>query len=137
MTFSLEQTQGKVPVTILKIQGNLDGSNYQEFIDLAKDALGEGTTDLLIDMSDLSFMSSAGLVGLLSISKMMRGEAPPDPEHGWDAFHDIDRDRDSGVQQHVKLLNPSPKVEKTLKMSGMNLFYEIFTEKQSAVASFV
>lgn len=136
MIFSTDQTQGKVLVTILVIKGDLDGSNYQELIDIAKSAQEEGIKNILIDMSGLNFMSSAGLVALLSIAKLMRGEAPPDPENGWDALHEIDRDRDSGIQQHVKLLNPPPKAEKTLEISGMKQFFEIFTDRESAVASF-
>ena len=106
------------------------------FIDLAKSAYQKGATDFLIDMSDLNFMSSAGLVALLSIIKLMSGESLPDPEHGWDALHEIHRTRDHGVQQHVKLLKPLPNVDKVLKMSGMKKFFEIFAEKQAAIASF-
>ena len=136
MTFSTQQAQGTVPVTILSIQGDLDGSNYQELIELAKNAQEEGASNILIDMSELIFMSSAGLVALLSIAKMMRGEKPPDPESGWDALHEIDRDRESGIQEHVKLLSPSPKVENTLGISGMKQFFEIYSDRESAVSSF-
>jgi anti-anti-sigma factor len=136
MTFSVDQAQGNAPVTILAIQGDLDGNNYKDFIELAKSAQQEGTKNILIDMSELIFMSSAGLVSLLNVAKMMRGEASPDPENGWDALHDIDRDRDSGIQEHVKLLNPSHKVLKILDISGMKQYFEIFTERESAIASF-
>ncbi len=136
MTFSTDQAQGNVPVTILAIQGDLDGSNYKDFIELAKSAQQEGINNILIDMSELIFMSSAGLVALLNIAKMLRGEASPDPENGWDALHEIDRERDSGIQEHVKLLNPSPKVLKTLDISGMKQYFEIFTDKESAILSF-
>jgi anti-anti-sigma factor len=136
MTFSVDQAQGDVPVTILAIQGDLDGTNYKDFIELANKAQQEGANNILIDMSELVFMSSAGLVSLLNIAKMMRGEASPVSEDGWDALHDIDRDRDSGIQEHVKLLNPSPKVMKTLDISGMKQYFKIFTDRESAVASF-
>ena len=136
MTFSVDQAQGSVPVTIMAIQGDLDGTNYKDLIELAGKAQQEGANNILIDMSELIFMSSAGLVSLLNIAKMMRGEASPESEDGWDALHDIDRDRDSGIQEHVKLLKPSPKVMKTLDISGMKRYFEIFTDKESAVASF-
>jgi anti-anti-sigma factor len=136
MTFSVDQAQGSVPVTTLAIQGDLDGTNYKDLIELASKAQQEGAKNILIDMSELIFMSSAGLVSLLNIAKMMRGEASPESEDGWDALHDIDRDRDSGIQEHVKLLNPSPKVMKTLDISGMKQYFDIFTDKESAVASF-
>ena len=136
MTFSTDQAQGKVPITILIIQGDLDGTNYKDLIELATSAQQEGTNNILIDMSELIFMSSAGLVSILNIAKMMRGEASPDPDDGWDALHEIDRDRDSGIQEHVKLLNPSPKVMKTLDISGMKQYFEIFTDREIAISSF-
>jgi hypothetical protein len=38
MTITIDKVEGKVPVTILGIQGDLDASNYQEVIDSATQA---------------------------------------------------------------------------------------------------
>jgi anti-anti-sigma regulatory factor len=137
MNITIEQVQGGVPVTILATHGDLDGSNYQELIDAARQAYQAGAGDLLIDMSDTSFMSSAGLVALHSIALMMNGMQPPDPASGWDALRAIDRDKTSGFQKHVKLLNPQARVDRSLEMTGMKQFFEVFQDRAAAIASFV
>jgi anti-anti-sigma regulatory factor len=136
MTTSIEQIYGKVPVTILAIHGDLDASNYLDVIAKAKEAYAAGTRNLIIDMSDMAFMASSGLVALHSISLLMQGEEPPDPQHGWGAFHALDRGAESGPQGQVKLLNPQPKVERSLEITGLKEFFEIYTNLETAIASF-
>ena len=136
MDTSIEQTHDKVPVTILTLRGEMDASNYQTVVAEAQKIYNSGARHLLLDMSELSFMSSSGLAGLHIIAVLMRGEEPPDPEHGWSVFHALDHDRDSGQQQHLKLLSPQPPIERVLKSSGLDMFFEIHTDKAAAIASF-
>jgi anti-anti-sigma regulatory factor len=136
MNITVENAQGRVPVTVLELHGDLDGSNYQEVISRTRDLYGTGMRHLLIDMGDMPYMSSAGLVALHSVILLLRGEQPPDPESGWSAFHAIAREQGGGVQNAVKLLNPQPRVRRTLEMTGMQEFFEIFTDRQAAVESF-
>jgi len=135
MNIVVENAQGRVPVTILALHGDLDGSNYQEVIAKAHDLYGAGTRHLLLDMSDTPYMSSAGLVALHSVILLLRGEQSPDLESGWSALHAIAREQ-SGVQKAVKLLNPQARVRRTLEVSGMQEFFEIYTDRQAAVESF-
>jgi anti-sigma B factor antagonist len=136
MTITVRQAQGTVPVTILGIQGDLDASNYLDVIARAKEICEAGAQHILIDMSGVPYMASSGLVALHSIALLVRGEEPPDPEHGWEAFHAIGRDLNSGLQQRVKLLNPQPRVERVLEMAGFDRFFEVFTDQEAAIASF-
>ena len=136
MNITMEEVRADVPVTILGLQGDLDASNFQDLIEFARQAKLQGARFLLLDMSGTPYMSSAGLVGLHSIAMLMRGEKPPNPESGWEAFHAIKRDVDSGFQKHVKLLNPQERVSKTLEKSGMVRFFEIYSDREVALASF-
>lgn len=136
MTITIDQAQGKVPVTILGVQGDLDASNYQDVIDSATQAYEAGARNVLFDMSDIKFMSSSGIVALHSIALLMRGKELPDPEYGWEAFRTLDRDRESGIQEHVKLLNPQPHVDRSLELTGLKQFFEIYTDLDTALASF-
>ena len=136
MNITREEVRANVPVTILGLQGELDASNYQDLIELAHQAKSQGARFLLLDMSETPFMSSAGLVGLHSVAMLMRGDKPPDPESGWEAFHAIKRDVDTGFQEYVKLLNPQERVSKTLEKSGMARFFEIYSDREVALASF-
>jgi len=137
MHMTVDQAQGQVPVTILQLHGSLDASNYEQAIARARELYAAGTRHLLIDLSDLSFMGSSGVVALHSIALLLRGEEPLDPETGWRGFHDIDRDPSLEPQRYVKLLNPQPKIDRTLELVGMNEFFEIYTDIQAAIASFV
>jgi anti-anti-sigma factor len=137
MNITVNQTEGNVPVTVLKVHGDLDGSNYRELIDKGREVCDAGAQHLLLDMSDMPFMSSAGLVALHSITRLVQGEEPPDPDAGWAAFRAAGRERDTGAkQQHVKLFSPQPPVEKVLVQTGMSDVFEIYTDREKAVASF-
>ena len=136
MKITVSQAEGRVPVTLLHIHGDLDASSYRDLIAKGQEVYSTGAQNILLDLSDMPYMSSSGLVALHSIAQMLRGEQPPDPESGWDAFHAIDRDRDSGLQQHVKLLNPQPQADKVLETIGFKRFFEIHTDLDKAIASF-
>ena len=107
MFITTTEAQGKAPVTVLHVQGEMDASNYEQLIAKAREAYDAGTRNLLIDMSEMPFMGSSGLVALHSAAIVLQGETPPDPEGGWGALRSIDREREAGLQKHVKLLNPS------------------------------
>ena len=96
----------------------------------------EGAHDFLIDLSDVPFMSSAGLVALHSIANMLRGEHATDTQAGWQALKSIDRSKESGLQKHVKLLNPQQYVGETFDKAGFTQFFQIFTDLDKAVNSF-
>ncbi len=138
MILSSEQITANKPVTILKIQGELDGSSYERLIQEAQKLYAAGTRHLLLDLSDMTFMSSAGLVGLHSVVLVMRGQEPPNMEGGWSVIHDISHDVSSstGLDSHCKLLQPQPRVQKTLTMTGFDNVLEIYADKATAVASF-
>jgi anti-anti-sigma factor len=133
---TVSQLAGRVPVTILRPSGDLDASNYQDLIAEAQKVYDAGARDLLLDLSEVPYMSSSGLVALQSIAALLRGQAPPDPDEGWAAFRAIHRDRNAGRQAHFKLLNPQPKVEHVLDAVGFKTFLDVAFDLEAAVASF-
>lgn len=135
MNITAEQSAARVPVTTIRLQGDLDGSNYLELIAAAKTAQQNGARHLLLDLGGVPYMSSAGLVALHSSVQLLRGEQPPDPSAGWSALKSVAVNA-TVTQQLVKLLNPQPRVTRTLEMSGMNVFFEIYADEAAALASF-
>ena len=73
MNISISNAQGKVPVTVIKLDGELDGQNYQDLINKARDLYQSGTRNFLIDLSDLTYVSSAGLVALHTVALLASG----------------------------------------------------------------
>lgn len=136
MDISVSQMQGNVPVTVLKVDGQLDGQSYQDLIAKAQELYHSGARDFVLDLSDLSYISSAGLVALHSIALMAKGEEIPDPEHGWATYRSLDRTTADGVQGHVKLVNPRDEVKNVLHMVGFTDVFEIYADLEQAVNSF-
>jgi anti-anti-sigma regulatory factor len=136
MPLTIEQVQGRVPVTVIEIHGDLDYSNYHDVIDAAREAYAAGARHLLIDLRDVPFMGSSGLVAIHSAALLMAGQPPPDPEAGWQAHHAMGQTAEGGTQAHVKLLGPQPRVEQVLERTGLKQFFEIHAEQAEAIASF-
>ena len=136
MNISISQVQGKVPVTVVKLEGQLDGQTYQNLINKAREAYKAGWRDFLVDMSDLTYISSAGLVALHSVALLAKGEELPDTDEGWAAYRSMGRSKEAGIQEHMKLLNPRPEVLSVLEMVGFSAVFKIFSDLDEAVKSF-
>lgn len=135
MNLTISLQPGRVPVTVIHLDGKLDSNSFQKLIDEAKKAYDGGARDLVLDMSKLTYISSAGIVSLHSISKLFRGEVMPDPEKGWTAIRSAERERVSGVQEHVRLCGVPPEVRSVLDVVGFSSFFEMFPDVAQAVAS--
>lgn len=137
MEITVSTSQGSnTPVTVIQPHGDVDASNYAQLVEKVQSLLQDGARDFIIDLSDVPFMSSAGLVALHSIAIMLRGERPVDPQSGWAALKSIDRAREAGIQKHVKLLNPQQYVGETFDKAGFTQFFDVFTDLNQAVSSF-
>ena len=136
MEILIEHAAGNVPVTIMNLQGELDARNFESLIEKTQTLYQTGSRALLVDMSGINFMSSSGLVALHSMALILRGEQPHNLEGGWSVFHKIEQDQQSGIQKNIKLLNVQPRILQTLAKTGMDSFFEIFTDRVTAVNSF-
>ena len=136
MNISVSQQQGNVPVTVIKVDGQLDGQSYQDLIGKARELYDAGARDFILDLSDLTYISSAGLVAIHSIALLVKGEELPDPESGWSAYRSMGRTSAAGLQSHIKLLNPREEVKNVLDMVGFGNVFQIFTDLDEAVKSF-
>jgi len=135
MNVTLTQEQGQTPITVMHIHGKLDGSNYKAVIVQGQELYQNGVREILIDLSDVEYMSSAGMVALLSIAKLFKGH-DLEGEEGWSLLHSAERERQGGPQRHVKLLKPQPRIAQALEIAGFNQVFEIHQELQQALASF-
>ncbi len=127
---------GKVEVTVLKLNGELDGQTYQKLIDHAKELYASGARNFLLDMSDLSYISSAGLVAMHTVALLLRGEAVSDTDDGWASMKSAKKASDDKMQEHIKLVNPRPEVRGVLEMVGFDRVFEIHSNLEDAVKSF-
>lgn len=136
MEITVTTLRGNVPVTVVKPHGDVDASNYTELVKKVEALIKDGSLDFLIDLSDVPFMSSAGLVALHSLARTLRGDNLIDPKTGWAALKSMNPGRDHGPQQHIKLLSPQRNVADTIEKAGFNQFLSVFNDVKAALASF-
>ena len=136
MQITSAKQEGRVPVTVLHLEGNLDASNYTDVIGKAQALYDEGARDLVLDLGKVPYMSSAGLMSLHTISLVFAGQNLQPNSTGRPTFRSLDPDRDQAARQHMKLLNPQPAVDQVLDTVGLKQFFEVFTDLDSAVKSF-
>ncbi len=119
-------------VGVLDLDGELDASNYTDAIEAAKQLFQAGTRKLVIDLSKVPFMSSAGLMAIHTITLLFRGEADA-RESG---FRAIDPARDQIAQANVKIIQPQPQVDRVFDTVGLKRFFQFYADVDAAVKSF-
>ena len=125
---------GKVPVTVMHVTGNIDSATHEAFAAKADELIEDGARHILLDLSQTPFISSAGLRALHVIIKRLRSLYP-----------DIDLSEaeykkriSTGAYKspHIKLLNLSEETKIAFTLSGFDMFMETYTDLAKAVASF-
>jgi anti-anti-sigma regulatory factor len=135
LNITIEFEQARVPVTVLRLEGELDAATFQDVINRAGELIEQGTGHILLDMGGLTYMGSSGLFAIRSVAVMLRGERPPDPESGWGAVHEL-APRDSDTVAELKLLNPPTQVDRVLERTGLKRYFETFDDSRAALESF-
>ena len=110
LQITVMEQQGNENVTVLHLKGDLDGSTYK---DLQAKAEEIDAKNLLIDMSDLNYMGSAGLRAIHSISNNSKEKGGA-----------------------VKLLKPSEAVGRVLKTLGFDQFFEVYQDLDEAIGTY-
>lgn len=136
MKITVESAEAAVPVTILRLEGDLDATSYEQLIEAGKTAVASGASRILIDLRAVPYMGSSGLVALHSLALMLAGEAPPDPEGGWDAHHQMARSVEGGMQDRLRLCAAQPAVLRVLERTGMTRFIAVQDDEADALAAF-
>jgi anti-anti-sigma factor len=126
MEITVSREQGRVPVTILHIKGEINAETADQFLAAASKIHDEGAGDILLDLSDVPYITSWGIRALSDLYTMLGGAAT-DEKDGREA---------STRPRHLKLLCPTPQVQRVLSTAGLDLYLESFTDRKQAVASY-
>ncbi len=62
----------KKEILIAKVDGRIDGANAREFENTLSDTIREDDRNLILDLEELSYISSAGLRVILLFAKTLR-----------------------------------------------------------------
>ena len=114
------EAQGSVPVTILRLEGDIDAATHKSVADKAAEVIEAGTTHILMDLGGVKYMGSAGFRALHAVSNMLAGNASAG----------------LGKSPHLKLLNPTEAVARVIKTLGFDVYLDIYQDRDEAVNSF-
>jgi anti-anti-sigma factor len=124
--------QARVPVTVMHVKGDINSVTADDFLVQAQQAYDAGARNMLIDLAEVSLLSSAGLRVIHRIYDMLRGGSPKDNDQtARKGLNHV-----SLKSQHLKLVRPSASVGHVLRLTGFDMFLEIHDDLEEAVASF-
>lgn len=123
-------------VTVMHLMGDVDSSNYTDVIIKAQEAYDDGARNLLLDLTKVPYVSSAGLMAFHTLARIFSGHSIQGGESGRPTFRAINPKEDASVREHFKLLNPQPAVEQVLDVIGLKQFFAIYTDLDTAISSF-
>lgn len=131
MEISVTIEQGKEPIAVMKLKGEINASNFMEVVDKAQELHNNPARNLIIDLGEVPSISSTGQVAIHKIALIYSG-VPQSVE----ADENPDFTHSTEARKHVKLLNPQPGVDEALTKAGMKLFFKVFKDLESALKSF-
>lgn len=101
-------------VDLITVSGRIDSSSVSKLEETLNKLFEDGRRNLVIDLSDVHYMSSAGIRALVSAK----------------------RSAARGLGGGVRLVNPSERVGEVLDLAGLTSFFDIYEDRAAAVGSF-
>ena len=134
MEIKVSTESGRVPITVLHVDGNIDSSTSEIFLSKARNLINDGARSILVDLSHAPFVSIAGLRALHTILNELRSV---NPEANL-SNEQMKKGISAGTYKspHLKLLNLSPETRTAFETSGFDMYIETFADKKAAIASF-
>jgi anti-anti-sigma factor len=114
---TIEKVEGEIPITIFHLRGWFGKQEEDLFVEWAGQAYEEGAKYLLLEMSELSTITSAGIRAIVKVYK---------------AYNSND---DAKENPRLKMASASPPVYNVLKTTGILPTIPMFESVQSAIDS--
>ncbi|HSL46136.1 MAG TPA: STAS domain-containing protein [Anaerolineales bacterium] len=128
LTITASKIQGDVPVTILHLSGHLHGNTEREVLDRARQAQEDGAKYLLLDLSGIEVLTSAGLRAIHNIFKLFTPQSETKVAH--------QPDGEPYKSPFFKLVCPNPNIYYVLNIAGFLQNILIYNNMDDAVNSF-
>ncbi len=100
-------------VQLFEVIGRVDSTNATELGTAMDRAVDDGKSNLVLDLSGVEYMSSAGLREMVRILKRVKR-----------------------VGGDLRIANPSERVREVLELAGLDSVFEIYPTPVEAVGSF-
>src|SRR5574338_1411651 len=118
LRISSEEMQADVPVTVFRLRGWLDAQSEEKLLEAARTSYDAGARYLLIDMSDLDTLTSAGMRALQKVYQIFTPK------------------EDRFKVAHLKLCNAPPQIYNVLGITGFLHNIPMYESTDAALQSF-
>lgn len=100
-------------VTVIEVKGRIDSMNASELGEALSGEIASGKKQIVLDLAQVSYMSSAGLRELVAAYRKVQG-----------------------MEGDMRIAQPSSRVLDVLEMSGLDTIFQIFPTNAEAVDSY-
>jgi anti-anti-sigma factor len=107
------QTQEHKRVVVVSVTGRIDSATASEFEDALNEFTQQGKNNIVLDLSEVDFISSAGLRVLVTARKAVKGAGG-----------------------EIAIANSSDQVLETLEIAGLDVLFDQYPDRETAVGSF-
>ena len=118
LRISSEEAQADLPVTVFRLRGWLDAQSEEQLLEAARTAHDGGARYLLIDMSDLDTLTSAGMRALQKVYQIFTPK------------------EDQFKVAHLKLCSAPPQIYNVLGIPGFLQNIPMYESQDAALQSF-
>ncbi len=116
LSIRVSNMEGKVPVTVLHVSGDIDANSHQDLDAKASELTDGGAKHILLDLSENNYMSSAGFRSMHKIHTALQASGDETAS--------------------LKLLNPSDEIKRLMKAMGFDSYFTVHTDLNEAVSAF-
>ena len=106
-------TQDSGAVAVVSVSGRVDSATAPDLEAALKKLVDAEKTQIVLDLLNVEYMSSAGLRAMVSTLKSVKR-----------------------VNGDLRIANPSPRVEEVLRLAGLTSIFSIYRSRDEAVSSF-
>ena len=106
-------TQDSGAVAVVSVSGRVDSATAPDLEAALKKLVDAEKTQIVLDLLNVEYMSSAGLRAMVSTLKSVKR-----------------------VNGDLRIANPSPRVEEVLRLAGLTSIFSIYRSRDEAVNSF-
>jgi anti-sigma B factor antagonist len=103
----------KETVTLVEVSGRVDSMNADQFGGALNTQIDGGKVHIVLDLSSVEYMSSAGLREIVTSLKKAKK-----------------------AQGDLRLAQPSQRVREVLEMAGLDTIFRIYSTQSEAVGSY-
>jgi len=118
LKISSEEMQADVPVTLFRLRGWLDAQSEEQLLEAARTSYDGGARYLLIDMTDLDTLTSAGMRALQKVYQIF---TPKEEQF---------------KVAHLKLCNAPPQIYNVLGITGFLQNIPMYESQEAALQTF-